>query len=72
MSDVVDKDGRPVAAVGGAYENIEANARLIAAAPDLLAALREMCGWVEWLPAAGRESYERAMAIIERATGGGQ
>lgn len=44
---VIDADGREVAAIDGDYNNpdewpkMEANAKLIAAAPDLLAALKD-------------------------------
>lgn len=46
----------------------EANARLIAAAPDLLAALKHCSGWVE---AYGRSELRREVrAAIAKATGG--
>ena len=46
----------------------EANARLIAAAPDLLAALKHCTGWVE---AYGRSELRREVrAAIAKATGG--
>ena len=51
-------------------ENREADARLIAAAPELLAALREMCD--RWDPASARPDrriWDAAMAAIAKAEG---
>ncbi|MBN7763532.1 hypothetical protein JYP52_20540 [Nitratireductor aquibiodomus] len=49
--------------------NFEANARLIAAAPDMLEALKQARGWLQ-----GWASAEREIAIIDaalsKATGG--
>jgi hypothetical protein len=45
----------------------EANARLIAAAPDLLEALNELIGWQ---PTAPHEAIQAAKAAITKATGG--
>ncbi|MDP3491786.1 MAG: hypothetical protein Q8R82_01635 [Hyphomonadaceae bacterium] len=51
----------------------EANARLIAAAPDLLSALRELEGWrmqaLDMMPPEIRGSWMRAHAAIAKATG---
>ena len=54
----------------------DANARLIAAAPDLLAALTDVIGWVPGGIAfhtnAAFAAVERARAAIAKATGGAQ
>jgi hypothetical protein len=57
----------------------EANARLIAAAPDLFAALNDLAGWMDMaedMPADKAELYEadlnRARAAITAATGSEQ
>lgn len=54
-------------------EGCEANAKLIAAAPDLLAALRDIIGWVpgpsNWHTNAAQKAVERAIAAMEKATG---
>ena len=54
------------------FRDAEANARLIAAAPELLAALREIAarifardGYVSWSP----EEYDALFALITKATG---
>lgn len=49
--------------------NAEANARLISAAPDLYAALKEMVEW--WETEGGRleDSLSRAKAALEKAEG---
>jgi hypothetical protein len=53
----------------------EANARLIAAAPDLLEALRDVIGWVPggaaemWHTDAPTKAVERARAAIAKAEG---
>lgn len=48
---------------------IAANARLIAAAPDLLAACQEFVRKVECGEAKSTRSYEQMKAAISRATG---
>ena len=45
-----------------------ANARLIAAAPDLLAACLEFCRKVDAGEARSKRSYEQMAAAIEKAT----
>jgi hypothetical protein len=52
-----------------AYGGTEANARLIAAAPDLLEALKGMLGVWEEDPAYGHASAEKARAAIAKAEG---
>ena len=69
-----ETDGHDVAALipnGKNAERWEANARLIAAAPDLLAALDEMLGDAETMNAPYRNDAicERARAAIAKATG---
>lgn len=55
---------------------IEANARLIAAAPELLEALKDLIGWVpggvHFHTDAPQKAVERASAAIAKATGGAQ
>lgn len=51
---------------------VKANARLIAAAPELLEALRDVIGWVPgaiWHTGEPTESVNRARAAIAKATG---
>jgi len=48
-------------------EQAEANARLIATAPDLLEALNELIGWQTTAP---HEAIQAAKAAIAKATGG--
>lgn len=68
---VIDSDGVPVATTTGDYESedeyavMEANARLIAVAPDMLAALKAV---VEFSGAHGGP-YAAARAAIKKATG---
>lgn len=75
-------DGRRFLAVAGDGEGI-ANARLIAAAPDLLAALRKALEWVEHVQSVAWDSIPEGMrgdngaawairSAIARATGGGK
>jgi hypothetical protein len=56
--------------IGGwaSVEKLEANARLIAAAPELLEALEEVLGWETLCPV---ETYEMARAAIAKARGQG-
>lgn len=65
---VVDQDGYPF----GAIYN-DADARLIAAAPELLNALRDVIGWVPgasaWHTDAPMKAVERARSVIAKATG---
>ena len=53
-------------------EETRANAALIAAAPDLLEALRDLIGWVpgpaHWHTDACPKAVERAVAAIAKAT----
>ena len=56
-------------------EQTEANARLIAASPELLEALQLMCKWAELsvVPVMGDEflprGYDKVMQTINKATG---
>jgi hypothetical protein len=52
----------------GCLVNWEANAKLIAAAPDLFAACVEFCRKVEAGEARSTASYEQMKAAIEKAT----
>ena len=58
---------------GFSYRERKANARLIAAAPELLAALRDVIGWIPgssaWHTDAARKSVENARAVLAQATG---
>ena len=51
----------------------KANASLIAAAPELLEALRDVIGWIPdagpWFTEEPRKSVERARAALRKATG---
>jgi len=52
----------------------EANARLIAAAPELLAALESVCNWADMFRdslayESGRSQIDAARAAIQKATG---
>ncbi|HDS1140228.1 TPA: hypothetical protein QDZ75_004306 [Stenotrophomonas maltophilia] len=54
-------------------DEVEANARLIAAAPELLEALKDLIGWVpggvHFHTDAPQRAVERASAAIAKATG---
>ena len=62
---VMSRSGKFVATVPG-YRGHEANASLIAAAPELLEALEELLGWQTLAPA---EAVEAARAAIAKAGG---
>lgn len=47
-----------------------ANARLIAAAPEMLDALRDVIEHMEWSTTRGEAAYQCARAAIAKATGG--
>lgn len=49
----------------------QANSILIAAAPELLAALRDACGWLESVPLGDEPKLvlNRYRALISKATG---
>src|SRR5215813_7422945 len=49
----------------------EANARLIAAAPEMLEALREVTKQLAWYAGHKPELTERARALLARVDGGG-
>lgn len=51
------------------WETQEANARLIAAAPELLAALEDVCGYCAPLSPRGKAAIDEARAIIAKAKG---
>jgi hypothetical protein len=57
----------------GGLTRAEADARLIAAAPDLLATLRDVLGWIPdggaWHTDAPMQSVAKARAAISKATG---
>ena len=81
MRAVKDADGNWLTYAAGddrrmSREEVEANARLMAAAPDLLEALRDLIGWVpgpdQWHTDACPKAVERAIAAIAKATGGAQ
>jgi hypothetical protein len=68
--------GTLIIASRNSHRNVEvmhANARLIAAAPDLLEALRDVIGWVpgpaSWHTGAPAKAVERARAALSKATG---
>lgn len=66
----VDADGVPVCMCDGPVEDNEANARLIASAPDLLEACEMI--WKAWLrtdPGAARNDVFGCAAAIAKATG---
>ncbi len=69
-----DGDGRAVALVYGPRgidcSRRDANARIIAAAPELLEALKEMLSAWDEDPAYGAASADKARAAIAKATGG--
>lgn len=61
--------------VGRTHDNQEANARLIAAAPELLAALQELVAYDEGSSAEGEYGYEvlhRCRSAIAKAEGRGE
>jgi len=60
--------GNPVAAIVPATGNEYANARLIAAAPDLLAALSRLIGGLETMQ-DNLDAARQARAAINKATG---
>jgi hypothetical protein len=67
---VISSDGRQLASVnqrlaGLDQRDSEANARLMAASPDMLKALQSLCG--ENMPT--RDDFESARAVIAKATG---
>jgi hypothetical protein len=65
--------GHPVAYPGiGDFDEVEAaNAQLVAAAPELLEALKDAVAFIGNLPAGsgGFQAYVKAMEIIDRAEG---
>ena len=72
--DVITEDGSPIArraSTRGKYEYEEANARLIAAAPDLLEASQAAWNCIGELPPtqARVEVAQMLQAAIEKATG---
>lgn len=74
---VMTSDGYAVADCCLDYSSIPTreqleNARLIAAAPDLLAALKEIAEWTERYTTPGHPISTVARAAIAKATGGGQ
>lgn len=62
-----------IIASDGKYDEARANAYLIAAAPELLDALKSFCGDMESLggsPALGlRTAYDHALTVIAKAEG---
>jgi hypothetical protein len=74
---VDDKGANVAGCYGRSYEENAANARLIAAAPDLLAALRDVLEVLEWKlhpewdgSATPESAIGKARAAIAKATGG--
>lgn len=71
---VVGADGRKVADVAIAWrasDTVEANAALIAAAPDLLAVAMKSLSWLSSYPGGGADAmYEEMRAAIAKATKG--
>ena len=70
--EIVNEVGTAIAEVDGAHEDsarIEANANLIAAAPELLAALRSARSWVaQYAELRGHEAASASMLrVIEAA-----
>ncbi|MCY4318329.1 MAG: hypothetical protein OXE76_03895 [Alphaproteobacteria bacterium] len=67
---VVDRDGCDIADCGALYESepeqCEANARLIAASPDMLEALKAIID-NRWLTRRVQESINKAERAIEKA-----
>jgi hypothetical protein len=65
----VPMGAKAVAWMVGDYLECNANARLIAAAPDLLAALRQVMGWIDnWSPNfVGDDEWPEAQAGIRAA-----
>jgi hypothetical protein len=64
---VVSDDGLIVAKCGTGGSEVAIDAKLIAAAPDLLEALEEIMSWQTTAP---RESIDMARAAIAKARGG--
>ena len=66
---VIDATGREVAAIDGDYNDpdtwpqMEANARLIAAAPELLEAARAAYEWLDNLPIRPSGCTDRMLAL---------
>jgi hypothetical protein len=69
----VEADGIPICEIWqrGDEEQEQANARLIAAAPDLLEALKEvLSSWEDgYTPNEDQDTYNTARAAIRKATG---
>lgn len=64
---IVDKDGNIICDTGGGeYQARLTNARLIAAAPELLAELKK---WLEWAKDEGVQGIESTKALIAKAEG---
>ena len=51
-------------------ETVAANARLIAAAPELLEALTDCVEHMHWTQPQGEAALKKAKAVIAKATGG--
>lgn len=61
--------GDEVIRLGAGTEEWKANARLIAAAPELLEALQNVCGLMKIRCQDRGGYYEHAMSVIAKATG---
>lgn len=73
VSDVVDRDGYTIAHCRNVSVGCwDANARLIAAAPDLLAALEDLCAAYEACNGKDHPAYKQARAAIAKAEGGAE
>lgn len=71
FADQTDGDRFMVAKVWGDLDgDYESTARLIAAAPDLLAALKDLWGWEDVIEEWDRKLHGRMKAAIAKAEGG--
>ena len=66
-------NGHGVASIGSPTAERDANARLIASAPELLESLIDVLGWIPnggpWHTDAPMKAVERARAVIAKARG---
>jgi hypothetical protein len=73
VAHAIQRDAHPVHGQGITQAEAEANGRLIAAAPELLQALRDLIGSVpgpaNWHTDAASKAVDRAVAALAKATG---